>query len=50
MNADIWRHLGIPQTESEVEVRRAYAERLKVTSPDYSLLSLKECGERGARR
>jgi hypothetical protein len=34
MNAEIWRHLGIPQTESEAEVRRAYAERLKVTNPE----------------
>lgn len=34
MTADIWRHLGIPKTESEAEVRRAYAERLKTTHPE----------------
>ncbi|MGH6949653.1 MAG: TonB family protein [Vitreimonas sp.] len=34
MTADIWRHLGIPQTDSEPDIRRAYAERLKTTHPE----------------
>ena len=34
MTADIWRHLGIPRTDSEADIRRAYAERLKSTHPE----------------
>ncbi len=34
MTAEIWRNLGIPETDNEQEVRRAYAERLKRTNPE----------------
>lgn len=34
MSADIWRHLGIAETNDEAEVRRAYAQRLKLTNPE----------------